>query len=183
VSDLNLSLAGDHAAVAALLATADGAGAAWAIPRAPGKWSPAQVVEHVTRILEESAHVASGAPSKFPTIAIFLRPLVRALVFNRILKRKAFLRMKASEAFVPASGSATPAEARVRLEGALARFDQVCRARAASGQKVVSSIFGAVSVADFARFQELHIRHHLLQMPGAARLGGAPRGPTGGAHG
>jgi hypothetical protein len=171
--DLETSLAGDHAAVAALLAAADRAGAAWTVPRAPGKWSPSQVVEHVTRILEESANVASGAPSKFPKMPFFVRPIARALVFNRTLRKNAFPdKMKASAAFDPASGpapapgSATPPEARVRLEGALKRFDQACRARAASGQDVMSTIFGAVSVADFARFQELHIRHHYLQMPG-----------------
>ena len=172
MSDLDVSLAGDRAAVAALLAAADRAGAAWTVPRAPGKWSPAQVVEHVARILEESANVASGAPSKFPTIPFFLRPIVRALVFRRTLTKNAFPRMKASTAFdpasksEPASGSATPSEARARLEGALNRFDQACRARAASGQAVMSTIFGEVPVAEFARFQELHIRHHYLQMPG-----------------
>jgi hypothetical protein len=166
--DLDLSLTDVHAAGAALLASVDNAGAAWIVPRAPGKWSPSQVVEHVARILEESANVASGAPSKFPRIPVFLRPIVRSLVFNRILRRKAFLTMKASEALDPAAGSATPAEGRVRLEGALTRFDQACRAREASGQNVASTIFGSVSAADFARFQELHIRHHLLQMPAAA---------------
>jgi hypothetical protein len=30
----------------------------------------------------------------------------------------------------------------------------------------MSTIFGAVSVAEFAKFQELQIRHHNLQMPG-----------------
>jgi hypothetical protein len=163
----NLPLAGVHAAVAALLAATDAAGAVWTVPRASGKWSPSQVVEHVARIMEESANVATGAPSKFPTIPFLLRPLVRARMFNRILKRQAFLEMKAGKAFTPASGSATPAEARVRLNEALARFDRACRARAASGQDVVSSIFGRVAVADFARFQELHVRHHLQQMPGA----------------
>ena len=172
---LDMSLAGDHAAVDALLAAADRAGAAWTVPRAPGKWSPSQVVEHVARILEESANVASGAPSKFPKIPFFVRPIVRALVFNRTLRKNAFPnKMKASAAFDPASGSdpapgsATPPEAHLRLEGALNRFDQACRARAASGQNVMSTIFGAVSVEDFARFQELHIRHHYLQMPGVA---------------
>ena len=63
------------------------------------------------------------------------------------------------------TGSATPAAGRVRLQGAMTSFDQACRARAASGQDVPSTIFGAVRVADFARFQELHIRHHILQMP------------------
>jgi Protein of unknown function (DUF1569) len=166
--DLNESLAGFHAAATEFLAAVDGAGNAWAVPRAPGKWSPAQVTEHVARILEESAHVAAGAPSKFPTVPALLRPFVRALMFNRILKKNAFSDMKAIAAFVPPAGSGTPTEGRRRLEGAVARYDQACRARAASGQGVASSMFGTVSVADFARFQALHIRHHLLQMPPAS---------------
>jgi hypothetical protein len=165
--DLNKSLAGDRAAVAALLAAADGAGAAWTVPRAPGKWSPSQVVEHVARIMDESAKVASGVPSKFPTVSRLLRPLVRSLFFNRALRNNAFPTTKTIRDLDPESGSATPREARVRLEAALTRFDQACRARAARGEDVVSTIFGAVPVAAFARFQELHVRHHLLQMPGA----------------
>ena len=165
-SELNTSLRGVHDAIGALLATADGIGSAWKVPRAPGKWSPSQVVEHVARIMDESAKAAAGAPSAFPTIHPFLRPIVRVLVFKRILRRKAFLKMKAIEAMDPPTGSTTPREARVRLDAVLSRFDQACRARAASGQDVASTIFGAVSVADFARFQELHVRHHHLQLPG-----------------
>jgi hypothetical protein len=165
-SELNTSLRGVHDAIGALLATADGIGSAWKVPRAPGKWSPSQVVEHVARIMDESAKAAAGAPSAFPTIHPFLRPIVRVLVFKRILRRKAFLKMKAIEAMDPPTGSTTPREARVRLDAVVSRFDQACRARAASGQDVASTIFGAVSVADFARFQELHVRHHHLQLPG-----------------
>ena len=36
-------------------------------PRAPGKWSPSQIIEHVARSLEESANMAAGRPSKFPS--------------------------------------------------------------------------------------------------------------------
>jgi len=162
------ALAGVHAAVAELGAAAERVGVAWTKPRALGKWSPSQVVEHVARIMEESANVAANRPSKFPTIPFFLRPIVRLLVFKRTLWRRAFPKMKAIAAFVPATGSATPADGRVRLEGALRRFDQACRARAASNQDVVSTMFGAVAVADFATFQELHVRNHLLQMPNAA---------------
>ncbi|MGZ3374658.1 MAG: DUF1569 domain-containing protein [Gemmatimonadaceae bacterium] len=164
-SDLDVSLAGVHAATGALLATADGVGSFWKIPRAPGKWSPSQVVEHVARIMEESANVVAGVPSAFPTIPFLLRPIVRLLVFKRILRRKAFLKMKAAEAMDPPTGSATPKQARVRLEAVLRQFDQACRAREASGQGVASTIFGSVPVADFARFQELHVRHHHLQLP------------------
>lgn len=163
---LNTSLTGVNDAIGALLRTADRVGSAWRMPRAPGKWSPSQVVEHVARIMEESAKVAAGAPSAFPTVHPFLRPIARVLVFKRILRRNAFLKMKAIEAMDPPSGSATPREARVRLEAVLTGFDDACRARAASGQDVSSTIFGAVPVADFARFQELHVRHHHLQLPG-----------------
>jgi hypothetical protein len=166
MTGLTLSLAGVDSAVDVLLAVAERAGTAWMVPRAPGKWSPSQVVEHVARIMEESANVASGVPSKFPTIPFFVRPIVRFLVFRRILRRKSFLKMKAGEGFDPPGGSATTAEARVRLQAALTRFSQACRARAASRQRVSSTISGKVEVSDFVRFQELHVRHHLLQMPG-----------------
>jgi hypothetical protein len=167
-SDLDVSLAGVHAATGALLATADSVGSFWKIPRAPGKWSPSQVVEHVARIMEESTNVVAGVPSAFPTIPFLLRPIARLLVFRRILRRKSFLNMKAAEAMDPPTGSPTPKDARVRLEVVRSGFERACRARAASGQDVASTIFGAVSVADFARFQELHVRHHHSQLPGAS---------------
>lgn len=166
--ELSVALNGVDDAVAQLLATADAVGAAWKIPRAPGKWSPSQVVEHVARIMEESAKVVTGAPSAFPRINPLLRPIVRLLVFRRILRRNDFLKMKAIDAMKPALGPTTPKDARVRLEAVLTQFDQACRARAASGKKVASPIFGEVAVADFARFQELHVRHHHMQLPGAA---------------
>src|SRR5439155_23848090 len=74
-----------------------------------------------------------------PDAPAFLRPLAR-LYCNRILKKGVFPKgWKANKAFDPATGPATPAQARVRLEGAHARFDQECRRRAASGQPPVST--------------------------------------------
>ena len=166
MADVNDALAANRAAVIDFVAAAERSVATWTTPRAPGKWSPSQVVEHVARNLEESANVVSGAPS-IPMPPAFLRPLAR-LFFNRILRKDAFPKgWKANKAFDPTSGPATPAEARVRLEGALARFDQECRRRAASGQHVVSTGFGTVSVEDYARFTAMHTRHHCKQMPGA----------------
>jgi hypothetical protein len=56
--------------------------------------------------MEESAKVTSNMPSKFPTVPFFLRPIVRLLVFKRTIWSKAFPKMKAIAAFVPAGGSA-----------------------------------------------------------------------------
>lgn len=165
--DVNAVLAANHAAVNDLIAAAERSGSAWTTPRAPRKWSPSQVVEHVARALEESANVVAGTPSKFPTFPVFLRPLVRALFFNRVLKNQAFPKARTTKAFDPANGPSTPADARVRLEAAVARFEQTCRALAASDRNVSSTLFGSVSVEDFARFQEIHTRHHRKQIPGA----------------
>ena len=137
------------------------------MPRAPGKWSPSQVVEHVARSLDESANVVSGAPSKFPKLPFFLRPVARGMLFNRVLRNGAFPKARTNKAMNPAEGPATPAAARTRLEEAHARFDRACRASATSGGVVSSATFGNVSVSDYARFMELHTRHHCRQMPGA----------------
>ena len=165
--DVNAVLAANREAVNELIAAAERSGAAWMTPRAPGKWSPSQIVEHVARALEESAKVVSGAPSKFPTLPRFLRPVARALFFNRVLKNNTFPKAKTNHAFDPASGPATPAQGGVRLGAALGRFDQACRARAAGGQPVESTIFGTVSLEGYARFQELHTRHHRQHVAGA----------------
>src|SRR5215510_6164826 len=155
MADINDVLAANRAAVLDLVAAAERSATTWTTPRAPGKWSPSQIVEHVTRGLEEAANVVSGAPT-IPMIPAFLRPLAR-LYINRILKKGVFPKgWKAHKAFDPTSGPATPSEARVRLEGAFARFDQECRRWAASGQNVWSTGFGTASIEDFVRFNAMH---------------------------
>jgi hypothetical protein len=165
VVEVDTTLARNRDAIGDLIAAAERAGGGWTIARAPGKWSPSQIVEHVARSLDESANVVSGTPSKFPKLPFFLRPVARGLLFNRVLRRGAFPKARTNKALDPAVGPATPAEARARLEGALARFDRECRACAKAGGFVASATFGRVSVADYARFIELHTRHHCKQVP------------------
>ena len=167
MTDLNTELAGTRAAVEDLISAAERSTANWTASPAPGKWSPSQIVEHVAMALEESAHAASGTPSKFPTLPVFVRPLVRIVFFNRVVKHNAFPKSTAPNALKPTSGPPTPADARIRLERAVTRFNQACVAVAGSGKRITSTIFGAVSVEDFARFQAIHTRHHCKQMPGA----------------
>jgi hypothetical protein len=128
-------------AVDDLIATGERCGSKWSAPRAPGKWPPSQIIEHVALSLEGAAKVVSAASTKSPAVPPFIRPLLRIFVFKRILKNGTFpkAKFKAAKATDPASGPATPAAARARLDGALAAFDRSCLARAASGQPVRSS--------------------------------------------
>jgi hypothetical protein len=164
MADVNAALVASKEAMEQLIATAERTGLSWTASRAPGKWSPSQIVEHVARALEESANVAAGRPSKFPKLPAVLHPVVRSLFFKRILKRAAFPKAKTNKAMNPASGPATPAEGRARLETAHKKFDEACRQLASRGERMRTTVFGVVSVEDYVRFTELHTRHHGKQM-------------------
>lgn len=164
MADINTALAASKEAIEQLIATGERCGPAWTAPRAPGKWSPSQIVEHVARTLEESANMAAGRPSKFPKLPAVVHPLVRGLLFKRVLRKGAFPKAKTNRAMNPMSGPATPAEGRVRLVTAHDTFDAVCRQLASHDERMRTTVFGIVPVADYVRFMELHTRHHGKQM-------------------
>ena len=81
-----------------------------------------------------------------------------------MLKNGAFPRARTSGPFNPATGPATPAEARQRLQRAVEHFDVACRQRAAKDDEIASTVFGVVKIDDYARFQEIHTLHHTKQL-------------------
>jgi hypothetical protein len=103
---------------------------------------------------------AGGRPSKSPKLTGVVHPIVRGLLFKRVLKKAAFPKAKTNQAMDPASGPATPGEGRVRLETAHQKFAEACRQTASRGERMRTTIFGAVPVEDYVRFMELHTRHH-----------------------
>ena len=165
MADINTALAASKDAVEQLIVLGQKTGPAWTAPRAPGKWSPSQIVEHVARALEESANIAAGRPSKFPKLPAILHPVVRGLLFRRVLKKAAFPKAKTNKAMDPESGPPTPEEGRARLEAAYSTFDEACRQLASRGGRMRTTTFGTVGVEDYVRFMEVHTRHHGKQMP------------------
>ena len=165
MTEIDIALAASKQAIDQLIASGERCGAAWAAPRATGKWSPSQIVEHVARSLEESARMAVGRPSKFPTLPAVVHPVVRILLFKRVLRQGAFPRAKTNKAMNPESGPPTAAEGRVRLEAAHDAFAATCRQLASHDGRMRTTIFGVVFLVDYVRFMELHTRHHNKQMP------------------
>jgi hypothetical protein len=164
VADINAALGASKDAIDQLMVAGERTGTAFTAARTPGKWSPSQIVEHVARSLEESANMAAGRPSKFPNLPAVVHPIVRGLLFKRVLRKAGFPKAKTNKAMNPASGPATPAEGRARLEAAHQKFDDACRQIASDGERMRTTIFGAVPVEDYVRFMELHTRHHGKQM-------------------
>jgi len=162
--DLDALLQANRDAVDDLIVAAERCHSAWTVPRAPGKWSPAQIVEHVARSLEEGGNVVQERPSKLPSLPFFLRPLA-GMMFHRVIKRGAFFKAKTNKAMNPIEGSPTVEAGRDRLLAALATFERDCRGRKSAGGVLKSPAFGTVTVEEYARFVELHTRHHTTQMP------------------
>jgi hypothetical protein len=164
MTDINTALEASKGAIGRLIVAGECCGNAWMVPRAPGKWSPSQIVEHVARSLEESANMAAGRRSAFPRLPAIVHPLVRGLLFKRVLQKGAFPKARTNRAMNPVSGPATAAEGRARLETAHDKFDAACRELALRGGQMRTTIFGVVRVEDYVRFMELHTRHHGKQM-------------------
>src|SRR5262245_55424614 len=148
MSNIQTALEASRKAIDQLVAAAERCGPAWSAPRAPGKWSPSQIVEHVTWSFEESVEMAAGRPSKFPKLPALARPIVRTLLFKRVLRKEAFPKARTNKAMNPASGRATPQEGRARLVAAHQNFDRACRQIASGGGRMHTTVFGIVSVED-----------------------------------
>jgi hypothetical protein len=166
MADIDTALAASQDAVEQMIRAGEQSGAAWAAPRAPGKWSPSQIVEHIASGLHEAANVLAGRPSIPEPPAVvraLLRPIAR-FMFKRVLRKGTFPNgFKAHKAFNPASGPATPAEGRIRLETAHQKYEEACRRIAADGRPM-RTLFGSVLVQDLVRYTEIHTRHHTKQM-------------------
>ena len=149
-ADLQTSVADNRRAVGAFLADARAVPPTrWAHPRAPGKWSPGQVTEHVALAYELSRGLLHGS---FPGKAAprILRPFIRAFFLTPVLKRGRFgPGNKSPEPFRP-TGSDLAAAAR-------------------SGQDSIDHpFFGQVPLAEYARLQAIHTQHHRGQLSPAA---------------
>ncbi|HEY7188295.1 MAG TPA: DinB family protein [Vicinamibacterales bacterium] len=167
MADIDTALAASRDAVDEMIRAGEQSGTAWSTPRAPGKWSPSQVVEHVAGGLEDFTNFAAGRPTKIPRPPAVVRALVGPIagfMFKRVLRKGTFPNgFKAHKALNPASGPATPAEGRIRLETVHREFDEVCRRVAADGRPL-TTLFGSFPVQDYVRYTELHTRHHTKQM-------------------
>ena len=95
--------------------------------------------------------MSNGLTSPPAVVQAVLRPIAR-FMFKRVLRTAAFpTGFKSHKAFNPASGPATPAEGRTRLETAHQRFAEAYRRVAADGRSMATP-FGSVRVHDLVRF-------------------------------
>lgn len=169
MTDFDASLADHHEAIEQVTATArDVSPAIWKTPREEGKWSPAQVVEHLALTYEYNARVLSGTAGK--GAPRFLRPLIRRAFITPALKAGRFTRKgKAPKTFQPGPGSPAPADGIARFTAAASAFESALRA--SRPQAVQHPFFGTLTAIDYLKLQAMHTRHHGAQLPAVQAAG------------
>jgi hypothetical protein len=169
MSDLDAAIADNHKAVDEFTASARAIDAGdWSVPRAEGKWSPAQVVEHIALTYEYSRAVVNNNPTG-PSAPRILRPLVRRFFVKPVLKRGSFKPGgRAPAMFQPSSSPDGHAELLSRLETAVRLFEDDLRAAARAGRATLNHpFFGTIPLTDYLRLQAIHARHHRAQLAAA----------------
>jgi hypothetical protein len=117
--------------------------------------------------LEETGNDMAGRKTRFLALPAPVRVVVRALVFNRIVRHRRFFKARTNRAMNPEAGPPSAAQAGSRLREALAALEVAVHACAVEGDTIRSVVFGRVTLEDYVVFQELHVRHHRAQLPGA----------------
>jgi len=166
VADLQSTIIDNRQAVEAFIAAARAVPqSAWTQPRAPRKWSPGQVTEHVAIVYEGARAILDGTfvGRAAPRV---VRPLIRVLALNPILKTGRFKPgLKAPAFFQPTSSTASVDDLSARLHAAASAFADAVETAARQGRTFVDHpFFGRVDLADYSRLQAIHTRHHVQQL-------------------
>ena len=140
----------------------------WEQPVAPGKWSPAQIVDHIAVTTEVALKAIKGDPS-MGSIPKFLRFLPRKLGFDPTIKKGRFPEKQRGPAvFAPSTGHPSYDASVEKLNRAIVALETHVRGVMAQNQHSFEhSFFGRVSIPDYIRFGTLHTQHHERQLPKA----------------
>jgi hypothetical protein len=145
-------------------------GEAWTRPWAPGKWTPAEVTEHLA--LSYRAFIAEaeeGRPMKLKMTRL-RRTLLRWFLLPHMLFHRTFpVKAVAPREVRPAGNDGTPEEALAELLRLGAEAEAALeRARARPGAVLTHPYFGSIELTRAVRFCAVHLEHHTRQVRQAA---------------
>ena len=168
--ELEAALADNHSAVEEFIATARAMNAQqWTTPRAPGKWTPAQIAEHLAITYEWGVELVKGTPPGGGA-PFFMRPLIRRMFVIPSLKAGRFTRTgKTLKIFEPSAAPPASAVVLPRLESAVASFETAIRSGSPEARQTINHpFFGSIPTTDYLKLQSIHARHHHAQLAASA---------------
>ncbi len=156
-----------HVSLAAYLYTASALAAdAWERPWGPGKWTPAQVTEHLTRSYEALLVELREGRAMELKLAPWRRTLTRWILLPHILFHRSF------PVRAPAPREVRPKEVRAGRDAALASMRalgetfvaELAAARLQGSLGLTHPYFGKIEPIKVLRFVGIHIEHHRKQI-------------------
>jgi hypothetical protein len=140
---------------------------AWITPRAPGKWSPAELTQHLILTYEALVAELSGGPGIRVRVKGWRLLTLRLFVMPRFLKHGIVPPgVRAPKETAPAAGDPDRGAGLARLQEASRTFEDLARGgEGRRGSTVTHPFFGRLSLAQGVRFAEVHVRHHTGQLP------------------
>jgi hypothetical protein len=140
----------------------------WAAPWASGKWTRAEVAEHLALTYEAVLHELETGVAMRPRVGAGMQRLLRWVLLPHILFHRSIpLRARAPRETRPAEAFSAPArtEATERLRALGERAEARLLAAAADGGRPVHHpYFGALPPHRALRFLAAHLEHHTRQL-------------------
>jgi hypothetical protein len=143
----------------------------WFLPMAEGKWSPAQVAEHLSqtyRIVICELRGEKGIRIRSPWL---LRQVLRQTVLRSIYRKRRLPKgARAPSEIAPKVVEETQQQAVEKFTQLAREFEAAARtAETVEGRKLTHHIFGEIDVLPGIDFIAIHIEHHHRQIQSVVR--------------
>ncbi|HEY6146636.1 MAG TPA: DinB family protein, partial [Thermoanaerobaculia bacterium] len=141
--------------------------AAWRSPIAAGKWTPAEITDHLVRTYRKALDEVRGGEGLRPRYGRLLRQALRLTVLPGIFRTR---RLPGG---ATAPSEILPAESRVSQHDALSQLDdlageferEIFSRRGDPGVHLTHHIFGPIKAPAAVDFIAIHTEHHARQLP------------------
>jgi hypothetical protein len=136
----------------------------WLLPRAEGKWSPAEIVEHLTLAYEVLLRELDGGPGMKLRTSWWQRIVLRFTMVPKILRGDGFPEgARSPRETRPPSANPDQRAAVEKFRSQAAAF--ASKAAAAPSKRVTHAYFGKSSMPEALLFCVRHLEHHVKQLP------------------
>lgn len=141
--------------------------AAWTRPYAAGKWTPAEITEHLAMTYRVFIAEVNGGPAMKLKLTPFRRRLLKMLMLPHMLFHRTFPRGARAPRELRPEAAPLPgrAQALAELRALGERFaTEAERARAGGWGHVTHPYFGAIDLTRGMRLCAVHLEHHTRQV-------------------
>ncbi|HEX8393374.1 MAG TPA: DinB family protein [Longimicrobium sp.] len=141
--------------------------AAWTAPWAPGKWTPAEITEHLAMVYRVFIAEATEGVGMRLKLTPFRRRLLKTFMLPHMLFHRTFPKRAPAprEVRPSAEGLAPRTAALAQLRDLGERFEaEASRARAAGKPGVTHPYFGLMAWDKGVRLGAVHLEHHTRQI-------------------